>query len=87
MLPSSLAYGENCYLHYIIKGKSISPKGLLYSILFELLLCLAIPLRVVDAVAVFVNILVHICIHVIGIHILITTQVLSLYFRLTRSLF
>jgi hypothetical protein len=30
---------------------------------------------VIDVVAVVVNVLVHFCIHVIGIHILITTQV------------
>ena len=62
----------------MIKSYFLS-EGLLYSILFELLLCLALPMRVVDAVAVVVNVLVHLCIHVIGIHILITTQVRSLF--------
>ena len=55
--------------------------GVIYSLLFEILLCVAIPDRL-NISNFVINLLLHICIHVIGIHILITIQVLviSKYF-------
>ncbi len=53
--------------------------GVTYSALFELLLCLALPERVDQASTVIVNAALHICVHVIGIHTLITTQVGSAF--------
>jgi adenylate cyclase 9 len=50
--------------------------GVIYSILFETLLSVAVPKRVQMPGNVVINILLHICIHIIGIHILITIQVL-----------
>ena len=49
--------------------------GVIYSLLFEILLCFAISDRLTISNFV-INLLLHICIHVIGIHILITIQVL-----------
>ena len=46
-----------------------------YSVLFELLLHLALPERAADDATLAVNALLHVCLHVIGIHTLITTQV------------
>ena len=48
--------------------------GVIYSLLFEILLCFAIPDRL-NISNFVINLLLHICIHVIGIHILITIQV------------
>jgi adenylate cyclase 9 len=49
--------------------------GVTYSTLFEVLLCLALPERRASEATVAVNVLLHVCIHVIGVHTLITTQV------------
>ena len=49
--------------------------GFTYSTLFELLLVLAVPERIEDSSTMILNILIHLCIHILGIHILITTQV------------
>ena len=45
------------------------------SISFETILCIILPERRALFETVFVNILVHICIHTVGVHTLITTQV------------
>ena len=50
--------------------------GVIYSLLFEILLCVAITDRLMNISNFVINLLLHICIHVIGIHILITIQVL-----------
>ena len=49
--------------------------GMLYSVLLETFLCLSMPERTEFAVTIIVNVLLHVCIHVIGIHTMITTQV------------
>ena len=45
-----------------------------YSVLFEFLLCWAVPERVALS-TLGLNVLIHLCIHLLGIHIIITTQV------------
>ena len=47
--------------------------GLTYTILFETFLCLSAGH--IDATRIAVDVLLHLCVHVIGIHILITSQV------------
>ena len=49
--------------------------GAAYTCLFEILLCVAWRSRTQNAATVIVNILMHCCLHIVGIHILITTQV------------
>ena len=49
--------------------------GMSFSILFETLLVLAVPERIDNPSTVAMNVLIHLCIHLLGIHILITTQV------------
>ena len=46
-----------------------------FSIAFETILCVALPERRAEFETVFVNVLVHICIHTLGIQILMTTEV------------
>ena len=52
--------------------------GVIYSLLFEILLCYSVTDRLA-ADQFVINLLLHICIHVIGIHILITIQVRNLF--------
>lgn len=49
--------------------------GFSYSFLFELLLVLAVPERIEKSSTTILNVLIHLCIHLLGVHILITTQV------------
>ncbi|TRY74079.1 hypothetical protein TCAL_07404 [Tigriopus californicus] len=49
--------------------------GVTYSVLFETFLCYKLPERTASDATLVVNILLHICIHVIGTHSLITNQV------------
>ena len=49
--------------------------GVVYSIAFETILSISLPERRSDVKMVFINILVHICIHILGIQILMTTTV------------
>ena len=58
----------DCYIMLIIKTYSCS-------IAFETILSIALPERRADFKMVFINILVHICIHILGIQILMTTTV------------
>ena len=52
--------------------------GLVYSITFEVLMSMAVPDRVEKLNHVAINILLHVCIHVIGVHIKITIEVINL---------
>ena len=54
--------------------------GVAYSVFFEMILCRSLPERMADDATVFVNIVLHVCIHVVGIHTMITTQVTKNYF-------
>ena len=51
--------------------------GLVYSITFEVLMSMAVPDRVEKLNHVAINILLHVCIHVIGVHIKITIEVIN----------
>ena len=53
--------------------------GILYSIVFESLLCYVLPERTKENATIIVNILLHICAHVVGIHTLVTTQVSHIF--------
>ena len=49
--------------------------GVTYSALFETLLTRAMPCDRRNPATLLVNALLHVCVHVIGLHTLVTTQV------------